>query len=335
MRFAESSLRLIGNTPMVKLQRVTAGLDSNIFVKCEYLNPSGSIKDRMALTMIEGAEGRGQLKPGSTVIDMSSGNTGPALSFVGSVKGYRVLLHIPSRWTSTYNPENRIKLMRIFGAEVRPVDLAKNEELLAGVPSEKQAAAVFGLGMKLCYDLERENKTFWWADQMSNPDNTLAHRVGTGGEAIEQLDGKISAFVASVGTGGTLLGVAQALRAKSVAARIVGVEPEDAKVIEEWGGFLNDFLAKLGMPKRKYIVDEMVEQGVPDEMMHVGHDDAREMANRLCREEGLFCGMSSGANVAAAVRLAKTLPGGSNIVTVCVDRRDRYFPEYPTESYVI
>src|SRR5208283_698920 len=123
MRFAEGSLRLIGNTPLVKLQKVTAGLDSNIFVKCEFLNPSGSIKDRMALTMIEGAERRGQLKPGSTVIDMSSGNTGPALSFVGSVKGYRVLLHIPSRWTSTYNPENRIKLMRIFGAEVRPVDL--------------------------------------------------------------------------------------------------------------------------------------------------------------------------------------------------------------------
>jgi len=335
MRFAESSLRLIGNTPVVKLRKVTAGLDSNIFVKCEYLNPSGSIKDRMALTMIEGAERRGQLKPGFTVIDMSSGNTGPALSFVGNVKGYGVLLHIPSRWTSTYNPENRIKLMKIFGAEVRPVDLDKYEELLSGVPSERRAAAVFGLGMKFCYELERENKTYWWSDQMSNPDNTLAHKVGTGGEAIEQLDGKISAFVASVGTGGTLLGVAQALKEKSIAARIVGVEPEDAKVVEEWGGFLNDFLTKLGMPKRKYIVEEMMDQGIPDEMMYIGHDDAREMANRLSREEGLFCGMSSGANVAAAVRLARTLPAGSNIVTVCVDRRDRYFPEYPAESYVI
>ncbi len=337
MRVAESTLSLIGNTPLLKLRKMTAGLDSNVFVKCEYLNPSGSIKDRMALKMIEGAEKSGRLKPGGTVIDMSSGNTGPALSFVGNVKGYKVRLHIPAKWTGSYNPENRIKLMRLFGAEVTPIDLDQYKEQLQGLTGQQYAAAAFALGMKVCYDLERLDSRYWWADQMSNPDNTLANRVGTGAELIEQLDGKVSAFVASIGTGATLLGVAQALGSSSIGARVVGVEPEDSKVIEEWAktGFLNDYLEELGMPRRKYIIEQMVDEGIPDEMVHVGHADARGMANRLCSEEGVFCGMSSGANVFAALKVAKTLPAGSNVVTICVDRRDRYLPEYPAENYVI
>ena len=174
MRVAESTLGLIGNTPLLKLKKLTAGLDSNVFIKCEYLNPSGSIKDRMALKMIEGAEKSGRLKPGGTVIDMSSGNTGPALSFVGDVKGYKVRLYIPAKWTGTYNPENRIKLMRLFGAEVTPLDLDQYKEQLAGLTGQQYAAAAFALGMKVCYDLERRDSSFWWADQMSNPDNTLS-----------------------------------------------------------------------------------------------------------------------------------------------------------------
>lgn len=337
MRYAETTLSLIGNTPLLRLRNVTAGLGSSIFVKCEYLNPSGSIKDRMALKMIEGAEKSGKLKPGGTIVDMSSGNTGPALSFVGNVKGYRVRLHIPSKWTGSYNPENRIKLMRLFGADVTPIDLDSYRGQLQGLTGQEYAAAAFALGMKACYDLERQDSSFWWADQMSNPDNTLAHELGTGAEVIEQLDGKLSAFVASIGTGATLLGVAHALQSSSIGAKVVGVEPEDSKVIEEWArtGFLNDYLEKLGMPRRKYIIEQMVEEGVPEQMVHVGHEEAREMANRLCKEEGIFCGISSGANVHAALQVAKSLPRGSNIVTVCVDRRDRYLPEHPAENYVI
>jgi len=337
LKVVESTLELIGNTPMIKLKKVARVLKANVFVKCEYTNPSGSIKDRMALKMIEGAEARGRLRKGGTIVEVSSGNTGPAVAFVGSVKGYKVHLHIPSQWTQTYNPENRIKLMKLFGAEVKPIEVDEYKDLLRGLSDQQYVVAVFGLGMKMCYDLEIENKSFWWADQMSNPDNILAHKEGTGKEILEQLDMKIDAFVASVGSGGTLLGVAEALKEKSVNANIVAVEPKDAKVLEEWAGtgFLNNFLEKLGVPRRKYIMEEMLEKGLPNEIIHVGHEDARNMANRLCQGEGIFCGMSSGANVYAALKVAKKLGKGANVVTVCVDRRDRYLPEYPNETYVI
>ncbi len=337
VKFVESTLKMIGNTPMVRLRKVIEGLNANVFVKCEYMNPSGSIKDRIALRMIEGSEMKGRLRSGETIIDMSSGNTGPALSFVGNVKGYKVRIHIPSRWTGTYDPDNRVKMMKLFGAEVRTIEVNDYRDLLIGLSDQQYAAAVFALGMKVCYDLERENRSFWWADQMSNADNTLAHKDGTGKEILEHLDMKIDTFVASIGTGGTLLGVAQALSEESVSADVVGVEPEDAKVIEEWAeaGFLNDFLKKLGMPKKKYIVEEILEKGLPDKIFHIGHEEARNMANRLCREEGFFCGISSGANVYAALKVAKKLGKGANVVTLLVDNRDRYFPEYSNENYII
>lgn len=336
MRWIESTLKLIGDTPMVRLRRVTQGLDANIFVKCEYVNPSGSIKDRMALKMIEGAEGKGRLRRGETIVEMTSGNTGPALAFVGSVKGYRVHLLIPSRWTGTYNPENRMKIMKLFGADVRPVEMDEHKNFFSGLSDNEAAAAMVAIGMKKCYDLEMKNKSFWWADQFSNMDNVLAHKESTGREILEQLDGKIGAWVASIGTGGTLLGVSEALTEESVGAKVVGLEPEDANVIE-WAekGILPNFLEKLGLPRRKSIVEVMLEKGLPDEVMTVGHEEARSMANRLCWEEGLFCGISSGANVYAALRVAKKLGKGANVVTVLVDNRDRYFPEYPNEHYVI
>lgn len=321
---------------MVRLRRVTQGLDANVFVKCEYVNPSGSIKDRMALKMIEGAEGKGRLRRGETIVEMTSGNTGPALAFVCSVKGYRVHLLIPSRWTGTYNPENRIKIMKFFGADVSPVEMDEYKNFFSGLSDSEAAAAMVAIGMKKCYDLEMKNKSFWWADQFSNIDNVLAHKESTGRKILEQLDGKIGAWVASIGTGGTLLGVSEALIEESVGAKVVGLEPEDAKVTE-WAekGILPNFLEKLGLPRRKSIVEVMLEKGLPDEVMTVGHEEARSMANRLCREEGLFCGISSGANVYAALRVAKKLGKGANVVTVLVDNRDRYFPEYPNEHYVI
>lgn len=337
MEYIESALKMIGHTPLLRLTKLTKGLEANVFVKCEYTNPSGSIKDRIALKMIEGAEARGDLKKGGTIVEMSSGNTSPALAFVGNVKGYRVILHVPSQWTGNYSPENRIKLMKFFGAEVRPVEVSKYKEALQGLTEGQYGAGVFALGMKICHDLEKENESFWWADQMSNPDNILAHKEGTGREILEQLEGKVNAFVASIGTGGSLLGVAEALRERSVNAYLVGVEPEDAKVIEEWAmtGFLNDFLAKLGMPRKKYIIERMLEAKIPEEIIHVSHEDARNMANRLCREEGIFCGMSTGANVYAAIKVARKLGRGANVVTLAVDRRDRYLVEHPNETYVI
>lgn len=330
------TLQLIGNTPMVRLRRVASGVSGNVFAKCEFLNPSGSIKDRMALRMIEEAERGGKLKKGGTIIDATSGNTGPALSFVGSVKGYNVRLFIPAKWAGEYDPQNRVRIMKCFGAEVETFSTEGHEKLLDGLSPSEASAAVFAVGMKKCYDLERGDPAIWWARQSDNPENAEAHRLTTGKEILEQLDGKVDAWVASIGTAGTILGVAEALRKKIGSVKVVGLEPEDARVTE-WSksGSMNRYKEAVGLPPSRSLVDAMLEKGLPDEVLTVTDEDARETMNQLCHEEGLFCGMSSGANVHAALRIAKKLGRGANVVTVLVDRRDRYFPEYPREHYVI
>jgi len=331
-----SALELIGNTPMARLRRVTSGIDANVYAKCEFLNPSGSIKDRMALRMVEEAERSGKLRKGGTIVDATSGNTGPALSFVGSAKGYKVRLFIPAKWAGEYNPENRVRIMKCFGAEVEEFSTQGYERLLDGLTPSEASAAVFAVGMKKCYDLERSNLTVWWTNQSYNPDNILAHKQTTGREILEQLNNKVDAWVASIGTAGTIFGVAEALREKIGGVRIVGLEPEDARVTE-WSrsGSMNRYREAVGLPPEKSLVDLMLEKGLPDEVLTVKDDDARDMMNRLCREEGFFCGMSSGANVYAALNIAKRLRKGANVVTVLVDRRERYFPEHPREHYVI
>lgn len=325
-----NALELIGNTPMVRLRRVASDVDANVFAKCEFLNPSGSIKDRMALRMIEEAEKSGKLRKGGTIVDATSGNTGPALSFVGSVKGFKVRLFIPAKWAGEYNPQNRVRIMECFGAKVETFSTEGHEKLFDGLSPSETSAAVFAVGMKKCYDMERTDATIWWANQSDNPENAQAHRLTTGKEIFEQLDGKVDAWVASIGTAGTILGVAEALREKIGNVKIVGLEPEDARVTEWYkSGSMNKYRKAVGLPPSKSLVDVMLEKGLPDEVLTVKDEDARETMNRLCREEGLFCGMSSGANVCVALRIAKKLGRGANVVTVLVDRRDRYFPEYP------
>mgnify|MGYP006270223085 FL=1 len=331
-----SVLELIGKTPMLRLRRVVSGIDANVYVKCEFLNPSGSIKDRIALRMIEEAERSGKLRKEGTIIDATSGNTGPALSFVGSMKDYKVRLFIPARWAGEYNPQNRVRIMECFGAEVEEFSTEGCESLLDGLSASEMSAAVFAIGMKKCYDLERNDPMVWWANQSCNPDNALAHKQTTGREILEQLDNKVDACVASIGTGGTILGVAEALREKIGNVKVVGLEPEDARVTEWYkSGSMHKYLTVLGLPRMKSLVDVMLEKNLPDEVWTVKDDDAREMMNKLCCREGLFCGMSSGANVYAALKVAKALGRGANVVTVLVDRRDRYFSEYPKEHYVI
>jgi cysteine synthase A len=331
-----STLDLIGNTPMVRLRRVASEVDAGVYAKCEFLNPSGSIKDRMALRMVEEAEVRGDLKRGGTIVDATSGNTGPALSFVGAMKGYKVKLLIPAKWAGEYNPENRVRIMQYYGAEVETFTTEGHEKLLDGLSPSEASAAVFAIGMKKCYDMQKSDSTIWWANQSDNPENAEAHKRTTGKEILEQLDNKVDAWVASIGTGGTILGVAEALREKIRRVRVVGLEPEDARVTEWYkSGSMNKYRAAVGLPPSKSLVDVMLGKGLPDEVLTVKDEDARNMMNRLCREEGLFCGMSSGANVYAALKTAKKLGRGANVVTVLVDRRDRYFPEYPREHYVI
>ena len=336
MKVVESTLSLIGNTPLMRLTKVTKGIKANVLVKCEYFNPSGSIKDRMALRMIEEAEKIGRLRSGGTVVDQTSGNTGPALSFVGNVKGYSVRLFIPKVWVGRYNPENRIKIMRFFGADVEAFTDAGYEDIIQELKPDELASSNTFIGMRRCYDLEKADKRVFWANQSCNPNNTAAHKDSTGKEILEQTDGRVDAWVASIGTGGTILGVAEALRRVNPGVEVVGLEPEDTP-ITDWvrSGVFERLLGRFGLPKMKFIVETMLERGLPDRIERVRDEDAREMANRLCREEGLFCGMSSGANVYAAIQIAKKLKPGQTVVTVLVDRRDRYYLEYPEEHYVI
>lgn len=330
-----SILESIGNTPLLKLRRVTKGLDAEVYVKCEHLNPSGSIKDRMALRMVEEAMKDGSLRPGGTIIEWTSGNTGPALAFVGSVKGYKVRLFLPAEWTGTYNPEDRIRIMKFFGADVEPIQSSEYGDLLEGLSDEEKGAAVFAVGMKKCYELDRSNPLVWWPNQMCNIYNARAHRDTTGREVLEQLVG-VDGWVASIGTGGTLLGVAEALRVDNPSVKVVGVEPKDAP-ITEWvrSGMIQKLFKKVEIGGMKLLIETMMEKKFPDEFLTVSNRDARDMAYRLCQEEGLFCGMSSGANVYAAIQTAKKIGRGSKVVTVIVDRRDRYFSEHPDEHYVI
>ena len=331
-----NALDLIGNTPIVKLRKLTSDSDADVYVKCEYLNPSGSIKDRMALKMVQEAEKEGKLQREGTIVDATSGNTGPALSFVGAMKHHKVKLLIPAKWAGQYNPENRIRIMKCFGADVQAFSTEGHEKLLEGLSPSEASAAIFAIGMKKCFDLEKADQNVWWANQMCNMNNAQANRLTTGPEILEQLDDQVDALVASIGTGGTILGIAEALLDSIGHVNVIGLEPADARV-SEWftTGSMNKYMRAVGLPPMKSIVEVMLERGLPDEIWTVSDDDVRATMNSLCREEGLFCGMSSGANVYAALKVAKKLGRGANVVTVLVDRRERYFPEAPHEHYVI
>ena len=326
----------IGNTPLLKLNHVSDAAGVEIFVKCEFTNPGGSIKDRMALCMIEEAEKRGDLKPGGTIVDQSTGNTGPALSFVGNVKGYKVRIFLPAQLSSAYDSADRIRISWLYGATVTPIDLSEHMEDADRLQGVERAAAFVAIRMKQAYDLQQSDRSVWWANQLCNTDNTKAHREFTGREILDQMDGQIDGWVASVGTGGTLLGVAQTLKEKHPELKVAGVVPRDDPRIE-WvrTRAVHKALENFGGPKLRFLTEDLLESDVMDEVITIENADAKQMADRLCREEGLYCGMSSGANVCAAIQMARTLKKGSRIATVIVDRRDRYAAEYPNEHYVV
>jgi len=218
MRSVQSVLELIGNTPMVKLRKVTLG---DVRVKLEYLNPSGSLKDRIALRMIEEAENSGRLKRGFTIVDASTGNTGIALSFVGAMKGYKVVIYHPALGEVS---KERVEMMKRYGAEVRLINTTKTTSIEKSV----SGAEIENPLREMCRQLEKKDPTVWWARQFSNPANTAAHNK-TGEEILTQTKEKVDVFVAAIGTGGTLMGVSEALRIRLPKVRIVGVQPASSR----------------------------------------------------------------------------------------------------------
>lgn len=312
MSYLDSILDEIGNTPLVKLNKIIKTGSANVFVKAEYLNPSGSLKDRIAIDMIRDAEKQGLLKPGDTIIEASTGNTGTALSFVGTQLGYNVEIYMPEGMTT-----ERIKIMENYGAKVHELKLEERAEgSIAGAEVE--------IGTRLrCLELESNNHNIWWARQFSNQANTRAH-VKTGREIISQLIEPVDAFVASIGVGGTLYGISKALREVYPDVVIIGLEPASARYPISEGytrvpGACDEICGG--------IIEVMMKSGIVDKIVKVSNNDAVTFSDRLVREEGLFCGISSGANVFMAKKIAEELGVGKNVVTVLPDHRDRYLSE--------
>jgi cysteine synthase A len=289
----------IGRTPLVRLNKVTKGLHAEILVKCEFFNPLSSVKDRIGVSMITAAERDGLLKPGSVVIEPTSGNTGIALAFVCAAKGYRCILTMPE----TMSMERRV-LLRMLGADLV---LTPGME---GMPGAIRRAE----------QLVKETPNSFMPQQFNNPANPDIHRRTTAVEIWEDTDGRVDALVAGVGTGGTITGVGEIIKAKKPAFRCVAVEPVDSPVLS--GG-------KPGPHRIQGIgagfVPQIVNRQVIDDVIKVSNDDAFAMARRLAKEEGILCGISTGANVWAAIQYAQRPENkGKLIVTVACSTGERY-----------
>lgn len=355
MNYLNSMLEAIGHTPLLKLNRLGRGLPGNIFVKLEYLNPSGSYKDRMALAMIEAAE-RGdtwngkRLRSGGTVCEASAGNTAPAVAFVAALKGCKARLTVYApmlRGEST-----RLKIIAAFGPEVAasrpPSEFLKPEELDRFLAADHDLTYIVA-GKAEAARREIDDPDTVWLDQIYNPYNYIGQKA-IGYEIHEQLEGRVDAWGCAVGSGATLYGTALALAEKGVKPLTFGVVPTGSEVYMELdkaeagrGEFrrsrlMEELAGAMKLTKwqqEKAIVERMLDDGYPDRFFRIGSAEAREVAHRLSAEEGIFCGMSSGANVAVALKLAARMPKDSNIVTVIVDRRDRYLGEFPEEVFIV
>jgi cysteine synthase B len=279
----------VGQTPLVRLKRIAAGRNNVILAKLEGNNPAGSVKDRPALSMILRAEARGEIAPGQTLIEATSGNTGIALAMAAAIRGYGMILVMPENQSI-----ERRQSMSAFGAELVLTPKEGGMELARDVASRMRDE---GRGVIL--------------DQFANPDNPLAHFEGTGPEIWEQTGGTVSHFISSMGTTGTIMGVSAYLKEKNPAIRIVGCQPTDGSQIPGIRKWPEAYLPSI------------YDNARVDQLEYVSQADAEEMTRRLAREEGIFAGISSGGAMCVALRLAEQLENAVIVSIVC-DRGDRY-----------
>ena len=307
MKIANNITEIIGNTPLVRLNKVGAGMPGKLVAKLESANPCSSVKDRIGLSMIEAAEKRGQLTEETIILEPTSGNTGIALAFIAAARGYRCTLVMPD----TMSIERR-KLLKIFGAE-----------LVLTPGSEGMPGAV-----RKAREMAEENSHYCVLQQFENPNNPEVHRRTTAEEIWTDTDGEVDMLVAGVGTGGTITGVSQALKERKPSFRAIAVEPEDSPVLS--GG-------QPGKHKIQGIgagfVPDVLELDLVDEVLKVGNDEAGVMARRLAREEGILVGISGGAAVLAAARVAaRPQNEGKTIVVILPDTGERYLSTWLFEE---
>ncbi|WP_084888927.1 cysteine synthase CysM [Vibrio sp. qd031] len=279
----------VGNTPLVRLQRIQGNTTNTILLKLEGNNPAGSVKDRAALSMITQAEARNEIKPGDSLIEATSGNTGIALAMAAAIKGYPFTLIMPENAT-----EERKAAMTAYGAKLI---LVSKEEGMEGARDLAQAMQAEGKGKVL--------------DQFANTDNPLAHMTTTGPEIWEQTQGNITHFVSAMGTTGTIMGTSTYLKNQNPDVQIIGLQPEDGASIPGIRRWPKEYLPKIFDASRV------------DQVMDIGQQEAESTMRDLARREGIFCGVSSGGAVAAALRLSQQLENAI-IVTIICDRGDRY-----------
>ena len=300
-KIAGSVLELIGRTPMVRLARLPAPGGAAVAAKLESVNPGGSVKDRIAAAMIEDAERRGLLRPGATIVEPTSGNTGIGLAVVAAVRGYRLILTMPEDMSV-----ERRRLLARFGAEIR---------LTPAI--EGMSGAVYA-----AEELMREHPDWFMPQQFQNPANPDVHRRTTALEILEATGGKLDAFVAGVGTGGTITGVGEVLKQKVPGVRVIAVEPARSPVLSG-GRFRPHAIHGIGAS----FVPGVLNRDVIDRIVPVRDEDALGWSRRLAREEGLLVGVSAGAAVFAACAVAAELAAGQLVVTLLPDTGERYLSQ--------
>ncbi|WP_432408804.1 cysteine synthase A [Wukongibacter sp. M2B1] len=298
MKVVNNITELIGNTPIVKLNKLNPENGADIYLKLEFFNPGSSVKDRIALSMIEAAESEGLLKKGNTIVEPTSGNTGIGIAMIGAAKGYKVILVMPD----TMSIERR-KLLKAFGADLILTEGAK--------------------GMKGAIDkaveLVKENPSYFMPQQFENKANPKAHRENTALEILDQMDNNFDMFIAGVGTGGTITGVGEVLKDKIDKVKIVAVEPESSAVLSG---------ERPGPHKIQGIgagfIPEILNTDIIDEVFKVKDDDALKTARKIAVEEGILVGISSGAAIYTAIQKAKELGKGKKIVVIIPSYGERY-----------
>jgi cysteine synthase A len=305
MPMYENVLGTVGRTPLVKLQRISAGLPATIAVKCEFFNPLGSVKDRIGAAMIEAGEKEGKINPQTTIVEPTSGNTGIALAFVAAAKGYKLILTMPESMSL-----ERRTLLALLGAKL---ELTPAAEGMKGAIARAEALA-------------KEIPGSFIPQQFKNPANPAIHKKTTAEEIWSDTDGKVDIFISAVGTGGTITGVSEVIKARKKSFQAIAVEPKDSPVITQTraGQPVKPGPHKIQGTGAGFIPDNL-HLDIVDEVITVSNEDAFAMARRICKEEGMLVGISTGANVHVALEVAKRPENkGKLIVTIGCSTGERY-----------